>query len=85
MNLKESRAEIDIIDTEIVKLLKKRFRISGQIGDEKRNLKLEIEDKKRDEEVLLNYMKESIEELDEEFINELVALILRYSKEVQKK
>lgn len=85
MSLNESRAEIDIIDTEIVELLKKRFRISGQIAGYKRNLKMEIEDRKRDVEVLNNYKKETVGALDEGFVEELVALILRYSKEAQKK
>jgi chorismate mutase len=85
MSLKESRAEIDIIDIKIVELLKKRFRISGEIADYKRKLKMEIEDRKRDVEVLNNYKKETERALDEGFVEELVALILRYSKEAQKK
>ncbi len=84
MDLKESRAEIDKIDIEIGKLLKKRFAIAGQIGNMKNNLDLEIEDLERDKRVLENYKRQSGGELDEGFIEELVELILKYSKEVQK-
>ena len=85
MSLKESRVNIDIIDIKIVELLKKRFTISREIGDNKRNSKRAIEDLERDNKVLKNYLKESECDLDEGFIGELVALILRYSKEEQKK
>jgi chorismate mutase/prephenate dehydratase len=84
MDLKESRAEIDRIDLEIGKLLKKRFTIAGQIGNMKNTLDLEIEDLERDKRVLENYKKQAGGELDEGFIEELVELILKYSKEVQK-
>jgi chorismate mutase/prephenate dehydratase len=84
MELKESRAEIDRIDLEIGKLLKKRFTIAGQIGNMKNTLDLEIEDLERDKRVLENYKKQAGGELDEGFIEELVELILKYSKEVQK-
>ncbi len=85
MGLKDSRAEIDQIDAEIGKLFKKRFTIAAQIGKMKHNLDLEIEDLERDTRVLENYKKQAGEELDEEFIEELIELILRYSKEVQKR
>jgi chorismate mutase len=84
MDLSASRAEIDRLDIEIIELLKKRFRKAGQIGKEKKAHKLKIEDWERDREVLKNYKTAARGQLDERFIEELVELILRYSKEVQK-
>jgi chorismate mutase len=84
MDLSASRAEIDRLDVEIIELLKKRFRKAGQIGKEKKVLGLEVEDIERDREVLKNYKTVANEQLDEGFIEELVVLILSYSKEVQK-
>jgi chorismate mutase len=85
MGLKDSRAEIDQIDAEIVDLFKKRFTIAGQVGKMKSNLDLEIEDLERDRRVLENYKSQAGGEIDEGFIEELVELILRCSKGVQEK
>ncbi len=85
MGLPELRAEIDRIDAEIAVLLKKRFVVSREIGEVKIGLLREIEDLSRDRAVLENYRKLAADELDEGFIEKLVSLILRYSKEVQKK
>ena len=79
------RAEIDRIDSEIIRLLKTRFDVAREIGEAKKGLDLEVEDLSRDRLVLENYKENAGSELDEGFIEELVSLILRYSKEVQKK
>ena len=84
MQLKDSRAEIDVIDNEIVKLLKKRFNIAEEIGRAKKTLGIDVVDIDRDSEVLENYKKHAEAELNEEFLTELVKLILKYSKEAQK-
>jgi chorismate mutase len=85
MDLKDARAEIDGIDYEIVRLLKKRFTMAIQIGRLKNSLTMGIEDLERDRRVLENYKRQSGGELDEGFVEDLVELILKYSKEVQKK
>ena len=85
MDLNDSRAEIDRIDAGLVELLKKRFKWAREIGMEKSLRQMEIEDRLRDKEVLKNYKRLAEDELDEGFIEELVELILRYSKEVQRK
>jgi monofunctional chorismate mutase len=85
MDLKDSRTKIDDIDAEIVELLKKRFRISEEIGSKKRALNLTVEDRERDRKVLENYKAIADSDLDEVFLKELVELILRYSKRVQRK
>ena len=85
MDMSELRAEIDRIDSEIIRLLKTRFDVAREIGEAKKGLDLEVEDLSRDRLVLENYKENAGSELDEDFIEELVSLILRYSKEVQKK
>ncbi|HDH28012.1 MAG TPA: chorismate mutase [Euryarchaeota archaeon] len=85
MDMSELRAEIDRIDSEIIRLLKTRFDVAREIGEAKKGLDLEVEDLSRDRLVLENYKENAGSELDEGFIEELVSLILRYSKEVQKK
>jgi monofunctional chorismate mutase len=84
MSIKTARAEIDEIDAEIIKLLKKRFELSREIGKIKRQLKKDIEDGNRDQEVVNNYRKRAENKLSEDFLEDLVRLILKYSKEVQK-
>ncbi|MFQ5801164.1 MAG: chorismate mutase [Candidatus Hydrothermarchaeales archaeon] len=83
--MRDLRAEMDRIDAEIVELLKKRFRKAELIGEKKRLLHLKVEDKERDKEVLENYERSADGELEEGFIESLVELILKYSKEVQKR
>jgi chorismate mutase len=85
MGMPELRAEIDRIDAEIAVLLKKRFAVSREIGEVKIGLSREVEDLSRDRAVLKNYRKLAADELDEEFIEKMVSLILRYSKAVQKR
>jgi chorismate mutase/prephenate dehydratase len=84
MSIKTARAEIDEIDAEIIKLLKKRFELSREIGKIKRQLKKDIEDGNRDQEVVNNYRKRAENKLSEDFLEDLVRLILKYSKEAQK-
>jgi len=85
MDLEELRESIDRIDAEIVELLKKRFRIAGQIGEKKRSLELEVADAEREKEVLENYRRNAGDELDRGFVEELVELLLRYSREAQER
>ncbi len=54
MGFKEARQEIDKIDKEIIRLLKKRFSHLNTIADFKIKKNLPIKDLKREEEVLKN-------------------------------
>ena len=79
------RSEIDRLDREITNLLKERFEVAREIGSVKNRQMKVVEDLKRDQVVLENYKQLASDSLDEQFIEELVSLILKYSKEVQKK
>ena len=79
------RSEIDRLDREITSLLKERFAVAREIGSVKNRQMKVVEDLKRDQVVLENYKQLASDSLDEQFIEELVSLILKYSKEVQKK
>ncbi len=83
-DLKRMRVDIDMLDREIVELLKKRFKTSGLIGEMKQRERSKIEDREREREVLANYKAYAGGELDEGFIEELVKLILEHSREVQR-
>lgn len=85
MDLSDLRSEIDRLDREITSLLKERFAVAREIGSVKNRQMKVVEDLKRDQVVLENYKQLASDSLDEQFIEELVSLILKYSKEVQKK
>lgn len=78
--LEELRDEIDVIDSEIVKLLVERMSVVLQIKEEKKNQKFPIEDLNREEKVLRNF--QSIN-LNKNFIKDLYDVIFFYSKQEQ--
>lgn len=77
------RAEIDTIDSKIVDLLCERFEIVKQIADAKKELQAEIEDDAREREVIEHCKDVAGDRLEEDFIKELVRVILSYSKKIQ--
>lgn|GEM_PF-1266703 len=82
MKLQEMREEIDEIDRKIIKLLERRFQIVNEIAKLKRELGLRIEDNEREASIIEN-CKKSSKELDEEFIEELMRLVISHSKKIQ--
>jgi chorismate mutase/prephenate dehydratase len=50
--IKRLRAEIDVIDEEILKLLNKRAKLAKSIGEIKKQLNLEIHSPEREREVI---------------------------------
>lgn len=85
MEIRKARGKIDAIDAEIVRLFRNRFSVANEIGLLKKNKSLSVEDSVRDGEVLEKYKENSDGSLDEEFLEELVELILKYSKMEQGK
>jgi len=85
MVLEKLRNEIDSIDDEIVKLLRKRLNISYKIGKYKTKKNMKIYDRKREIEIY-NKINEKAEKnnLDERFINKIFKIIIRDSRERQK-
>lgn len=79
--MEKFRKEIDKIDSEIAKLLEKRFEICSEIGDFKSKNNIETEDKSREKEII-----EKIERTDlkyRENIKEVESKILLESKKIQ--
>lgn len=86
MELESIRKEIDSIDREILHLVAKRMKLAGQIAEIKQNLKLPLEDKEREVQLLEARIK-TMKELgfdDAEFIKAVYAVIIKKSKGIQK-
>ncbi|NOZ76939.1 MAG: chorismate mutase [Euryarchaeota archaeon] len=84
MGLEEYRREIDAIDGKIIELLEDRFRIIGDIARVKKAQGQAIYDAGREEEVRQRW-REALRDLDREFVDGVVDLILRESKRVQER
>lgn len=56
-NLSSLRAEINQIDKNILNLISKRIRLASKIGLYKKSSKLPVQDKKREQEILANLLK----------------------------
>lgn len=79
--MEKYRKEIDKIDSEIARLLEKRFEICSEIGDFKSKNNIETEDKSREKEIF-----EKIERTDLKYrdnIKEVESKILLESKKIQ--
>lgn len=82
--IRKLRLEIDEIDREVAQLLQKRFQAVRKIGRVKKAAGTAVEDSQREKEVLKNYMGEAAGSMDEEFIKKFTALVLEYSKKIQR-
>lgn len=79
--MEKFRKEIDKIDSEIARLLEKRFEICSEIGDFKSKNNIETEDKSREKEIF-----EKIEQTNFKYrnnIKEVESKILLESKKIQ--
>jgi len=72
------RREIDKIDSKLIKLLEKRFKIVSQMKFWKNKKRIKIEDKSRERQIKNNYMKSN---LPKSFVNGFFDLLF---KEVKK-
>jgi len=82
--MKKLRTKIDQLDQNLLKLLAKRKKVVLEICKFKREQGLELEDKKREREMLVK-RKEVAQDLglNEGFIEELFQLIIKESKRIQ--
>ena len=71
------RKKIDEIDSELVKLLDKRFKIVNGVKKWKKENKLKMEDKTREKEIKSHYMGSNISKT---FINKFFYLLFREAK-----
>ncbi len=85
MNLNLLRGEIDMIDEQILKLLKKRFEIVVKIGKLKKMYKIRIPDRARETEIIEN-LKNSASKygIDQQFVEKMLRMIISQSKRIQK-
>ena len=82
--LEEYRKEIDKIDYNIFTLLKQRFEIVENVVEYKKTHNLEIYQKNREEEIKVKISEISQElKLSESFLQDVMELILKESKEIQ--
>lgn len=81
MSLNHIRSEIDYIDDQILSLFLKRIKCIEKISKIKEKEKIQVLDKKREQEILLRIKQNSGEY--EEFTDDLFKKILEISKKIQ--
>mgnify|MGYP003956236835 CR=1 FL=1 len=77
------RKEIDNLDEEIIRLLKKRMRISKEVGKLKEKLDIPVEDKIREQEIIERLTTHAGKNLSEEQLVRIFTAVFRSSKQVQ--
>lgn len=83
MEIEEARKEIDLIDSELVKLFEKRMKLSAEIAKEKSRKNIPVYDKKREQEILKKINGKSTKEM-QKFSAELYEKIFELSRNYQK-
>jgi len=84
MSLEDLRKKIDIIDTEIVRLISERVRIAQEIGEEKRAQGRQVNDQLREEKVL-SHIKNiaQSENINQELIENIYQQIITACRKTQ--
>ena len=77
------RKEIDNLDEEIIRLLKKRMHISKEVGKLKEILDIPVEDKMREKEIIDRLNTYAGKSLSEEQLIRIFTAVFRSSKQVQ--
>ena len=78
------RQKIDDFDEEIIQLLKKRMRISKEVGKLKEELHIPIEDLTREKEIIERLTQQAGRNLSEEQLIRIFTAVFKSSKLVQK-
>jgi len=85
MSLEELRSKIDILDKQIIELLRQRQQLSLSIGKEKKTLGFNIDDSAREKTVLSHIHELSVSSgLNPNFTHSIYQSIIASSKEAQK-
>lgn len=82
--LEQLRREISDCDASILKILKKRFELCLDVAKLKKKLKIDVFQAEREKEVKEFWKSKKEKVLREEFLMELLDLLLKESKEIQK-
>jgi chorismate mutase len=81
----EIREKMDKLTEELVELLSKRDKMVMRIGEEKKRLGLPVLDSAREKEVLERVEAAALKEgVDPAFVRELVLIIIRHGRQLQK-
>ena len=78
------RQKIDNLDEDIIQLLKKRMRISKEVGKLKEELDIPVEDKSRENEIIDRLTTKAGKNLSEEQLIRIFTVVFKSSKQVQK-
>ena len=82
--LNNYRKEFDKVDLQILELLKKRMKLSKEVGKYKKQNGLSVLDAKREQEIYTKLKKYANEKgLDEKFVEKLFKLIIKQSRKEQ--
>ena len=79
----ELRQQIDAIDGEVIRLLKKRMGISKEVGKLKEELDIPVEDKGREQEIIDRLTQQAGRNLSEEQLIRIFTAVFKSSKQVQ--
>ena len=77
------RQEIDKLDEDIIQLLKKRMNLSKEVGQLKEKLKLPVEDKTREQEIIDRLIQQAGRNLSEEQLMRIFTAVFTSSKQIQ--
>ena len=80
----ELRKQIDDIDEKIINLLKKRMKISKDVGQIKSKLHIPVEDKIREKEIILKLTQKVGKNLSEEQLIRIFTAVFKSSKFIQR-
>ncbi len=83
--IEKLREEIDEIDCKIAELIIKRFKVVENIAKIKKERNLNLVDMEREKEVYRRYRRMLSKYVSEDFVENLVSLILEESKRLQRK
>ena len=84
-DLSEWRMEIDDVDSKLIKLLAKRNQIARKIARTKMTSGIAVFDAERETQVIIKRQElATIFGLQKDFVQELMRLVMKASKEVQK-
>lgn len=85
-NIATLRKQIDEIDEKIVDLLAKRFLLVKKIGEQKKALGMEVQDRKREEEKMISLIKKASQfNINRETIEKIWGIIFRESYEIEQR
>lgn len=83
MKILEYRRQIDAIDRKILALLNRRAQLALKIGEEKKKLALPVENKEREEAVMINLFTENMGPLDDHDVYEIYQSIIYACRNLQ--